>query len=193
MRKIGVFGLMLAAALALGCGAGAADQESATTAGGVTSSTGTSDDTDGKDKDGGEDDTDKAKTAKIGDPVRDGRFEFTVKSVKCGVRRVGSDLLGATAQGQYCLITVRVKNIGKKPQSFADSNQKAYAADGTEYSSDSEAGIYANKDAETFFKEINPGNAITGVLVFDIPKKARLARLELHDSLFSGGVTVQLD
>lgn len=186
MRKIGLFGLALAAALALGCGAGATDQDNA--GGGDGGSGAVSDSGDSK----GGDDKGKDKAAKVGDPVRDGKFEFTVQRVKCGVSKVGTDLLGATAQGQFCLVTVKVKNIAKEPQSFSDSYQKAYAADGTEYTSDSEAGIYANKDAATLFNEINPGNGITGVLVYDIPEKAKLAKLELHDSMFSGGVTVQL-
>ncbi|MEO3748077.1 DUF4352 domain-containing protein [Plantactinospora sp. B5E13] len=189
MRKIGLFGLVLAAALAFGCGAGATDQDNA--GGGDGGSGAVSDSGDTKDTKGG-DDKGEDKTAKVGDPARDGKFEFTVQRVKCGVHKVGTDLLGTTAQGQFCLVTVKVKNIAKEPQSFSDSYQKAYAADGTEYTSDSEAAIYANKDAATLFNEINPGNGITGVLVFDIPEKAKLAKLELHDSMFSGGVTVQL-
>ncbi|MEQ4303897.1 DUF4352 domain-containing protein [Plantactinospora sp. B6F1] len=177
MRKISLIGLLLAGAVALGCGAGSTDQGGS----GISGDSGA-----------GTEEKAGAKVAKVGDAVRDGKFEFTVKSVKCGVRKVGTDLLGATAQGQFCLVTVNVKNIGKEPQSFSDSNQKAYAADGTEYSTDSEAGLYANKDADALFNEINPGNGITGVLVFDIPKGGKLAKLELHDSLFSGGITVQL-
>ncbi len=115
-----------------------------------------------------------------------------MKSNKCGVRKVGSDLLGDKAQGQFCLVTVNVKNIGKEPQTLLDSSQKAYDADGTEYSTDSEAAIYANEDQQTLFAEINPGNQVTGVLVFDIPKKVKLTKLELHDSPFSGGVEVSL-
>lgn len=75
---------------------------------------------------------------------------------------------------------------------FSDGSQKAYDAAGTEYSTDSTAGIYANEDAATLFNEINPGNQVAGVLVFDIPKKVKLSKLELHDSPFSGGVTVAL-
>ncbi|MFB9547363.1 DUF4352 domain-containing protein, partial [Micromonospora sagamiensis] len=95
-------------------------------------------------------------------------------------------------QGQFCLITVNVKNIGKEAQMFDGSSQKAYAADGTEYSADSGAAMYANKNAETFLNDINPGNQVTGVVVFDIPKNVKLTKLELHDSPFSGGVDVTL-
>ncbi|MFI7575878.1 DUF4352 domain-containing protein [Micromonospora sp. NPDC049497] len=176
MRKTTTFALLATALIALGCGAGTTD-EPASSAGGDTAA-------EGEDK--------PAKTAKVGQAARDGKFEFTVKSAKCGVAKVGTDLLGDKAQGQFCLITVNVKNIGKEPQTLIDSSQKAYAADGTEYSTDSEAAIYANKDQQTLFNEINPGNQVTGVLVFDIPKKVKLTKLELHDSLFSGGVEVAL-
>ncbi|NGM12920.1 DUF4352 domain-containing protein [Verrucosispora sioxanthis] len=175
MRKTTTFTLLATALIALGCGAGATDE-------GGSAGNG---DTAAKSED-------KPKTAKIGQAVRDGKFEFTVKSNKCGVRKVGSDLLGDKAQGQFCLVTVNVKNIGKEPQTLLDSSQKAYDADGTEYSTDSEAAIYANEDQQTLFAEINPGNQVTGVLVFDIPKKVKLTKLELHDSPFSGGVEVSL-
>ncbi|MEU8298948.1 DUF4352 domain-containing protein [Micromonospora sp. NPDC048909] len=176
MRKITTFALLATAVVALGCGAGSTDNASSSS----------------NDAGGAKGEEKAAKTAKIGQPARDGKFEFTVKSSKCGVAKVGSDLVGEKAQGQFCLVTVNVKNIGKEAQMFDGSSQKAYAADGTEYSSDTGAAIYANKNAETFLNDINPGNQVTGVVVFDIPKKVKLAKLELHDSPFSGGVTVAL-
>ncbi|MGC5031102.1 DUF4352 domain-containing protein [Micromonospora sp. DT229] len=180
MRKTTLIALLATALVGLGCGA-------ATTEGAGDASGG---DGEGKaDKPAAK----AAKVAKIGDPARDGKFEFTVKSTKCGVRKVGNDLLGATAQGQFCLVTLKVKNIGKESQMFDGSSQKAYSADGTEYSADGAAGLYANENAETFLNDINPGNQVTGVVVFDIPKKVKLTKLELHDSPFSGGVTVALD
>ncbi|MFG2054200.1 DUF4352 domain-containing protein [Micromonospora sp. NPDC048930] len=174
MRKITTLALLATGLVALGCGAGSTD------------------DTTSKADAGGAKGDDKPKTAKIGQPARDGKFEFTVKSAKCGVAKLGSSLVGAKAQGQFCLVTINVKNIGKESQMFDGSSQKAYAANGTEYSSDSGAAIYANQNAETFLNDINPGNQVTGVVVFDIPKNVKLAKLELHDSPFSGGVTVAL-
>ncbi|GIJ23624.1 DUF4352 domain-containing protein [Micromonospora lutea] len=179
MRKMTTFALFATALVALGCGVGAADG---------AGSSGDGDDAAAEDKP-----AKPAKPAKIGQAARDGKFEFTVKSTKCGVSKVGSDLLGTTAQGQFCLVTVKVKNIGKEPQTLIDSSQKAYDAEGTEYSTDSAAAIYANEDQQTLFNEINPGNQVTGVLVFDIPKKVKLTTLELHDSPFSGGVEVALN
>ncbi|WP_422741619.1 DUF4352 domain-containing protein [Micromonospora sp. WMMD754] len=174
MRKIATLALLATGLIALGCGAGTTDD--ATSKADAESAKG----------------DDKPKTAKIGQPARDGKFEFTVKSAKCGVSKVGTSMLGAKAQGQFCLVTVNVKNIGKESQMFDGSSQKAYGANGTEYSADGSAALYANKNAETFLNDINPGNQVTGVVVFDVPKNVKLAKLELHDSPFSGGVTVSL-
>ncbi|MCO8271798.1 DUF4352 domain-containing protein [Actinoplanes sp. TRM 88003] len=128
----------------------------------------------------------------LNQPAKDGDFQFTVTGVKCGVAKVGSAYLNEKAQGQFCLVSVQIKNIGKEAQTMVDSVQKAFDAKGTEYSVDSGAAIYANEDQQVFFEEINPGNTAKGKLVFDIPKGTKLTTLELHDSLFSGGVKVAL-
>lgn len=133
-----------------------------------------------------------AQPAKIGQAVRDGKFEFIVQKMECGVAKVGPKSFGDTAQGQFCLITLNVKNIGKEPQTFSDSSQKAFGTGDVEYSTDSSAALYANGEQNLLFNEINPGNEVTGVIVFDIPKEAKLIRLKLHDSPFSGGVSVTL-
>ncbi len=129
--------------------------------------------------------------AGIGDKVRDGKFEFTVVKVKPGVKSIGPDGFQEKAQGQFVLVTLRVENIGDEPQTFVDSAQKGFDGKGREVAPDSTAGIYI-EDNEVFFEEINPGNTVKGQIVFDIPKGATLTGLELHDSLFSGGVKVSL-
>lgn len=128
----------------------------------------------------------------IGAPVRDGKFEFVVKSQKCGVAQVGGEYLNQSAQGQFCLITMTVKNIGDEPRTFDASNHHGFNAAGAKYSADGVASLYLNEKSETFLNEINPGNQVTGTIAFDIPKGAKLTRMELHDSPFSGGVEVSL-
>jgi hypothetical protein len=61
------------------------------------------------------------------------------------------------------------------------------------YDADSEAGMYVNgNENSVLLNNINPGSAVTGKVVFDIPPGARLTGLELHDSGFSDGVDVDL-
>ncbi|WP_412539927.1 DUF4352 domain-containing protein [Longispora sp. K20-0274] len=135
-----------------------------------------------------------APVAGIGTAVRDGKFEFVVQKVECGKAQVGGEYLNKKAQGQFCLVTISVKNIGDKPQTMYDSNQKGFGANNARYAPDSAAGIYANSegDNQVWISEINPGNQVTGLVVFDIPKDGALSSLELHDSAFSGGVKVKL-
>jgi len=135
-----------------------------------------------------------ATTAKVGEAARDGKFEFTVSSVKCGVPTVSdsSGYLSKSAQGQYCELNVAVKNIGDEPQMFDGSNQYLFNSSGQKYTYDSTATIYANPSNSTFLNNINPGNSASGIVIFDIPKDAVPATAELHDSAFSGGVKVQL-
>jgi hypothetical protein len=53
--------------------------------------------------------------------------------------------------------------------------------------------VLASPQAEKFFlQEINPGNSVSGIVVFDVLTGQTPDHLELHDSLFSGGVTVNV-
>lgn len=133
----------------------------------------------------------KNTTPGLNTPVRDGKFEFTVTKVQTGVKSVGDQYLGQQAQGQYVLITVTVKNIGDKPQTMFDSNQELTDAQGRTFSPDSTAAIYM-KNNDIWMKEINPGNQMSGTLVYDMPAGAKPASIELHDSMFSGGTKVSL-
>ncbi len=122
----------------------------------------------------------------------DGKFQFTVTGLQCGVRSVGPGGFGQKAQGKFCLISVTIKNVGRSAEVFNDFTQKAYASDGTEFSSDSGAGAWVNKDTSTFLESINPGNTVKGKLVFDVPDDAKLSSLVLHESGFTAGVKVPL-
>ena len=56
----------------------------------------------------------KAQTAKVGETANDGKFQFTVSSITCGKTSVGANqYLTKQPQGQYCLLSVSVKNIGE--------------------------------------------------------------------------------
>jgi hypothetical protein len=94
-----------------------------------------------------------------------------------------------TANGQFCLVSMTVKNIGDQSQPFVDQEQKALSPQGSEYTDDLAAGVAA-KENNPLNQSINPGNQISTVLVYDIPKSAQINRLQLHDSAFSGGVQV---
>jgi len=129
----------------------------------------------------------------IGDPARDGKFEFVVSGVECGADEVGGEFLSETAQGQFCLVTMSVTNIGDESQLFDAGSQKGVTNTGATVDADSTASLYANEESESFLESINPGNSIQDVVVvYDIAPDQTLEAVELYDSLFSNGVTVAL-
>lgn len=131
-----------------------------------------------------------AVAGKMGTPATDGKFQFTVTGMKCGVTSVGGEY-GQKAQGEFCLVSVNIKNIAKSAETFFDGSQKGYKGD-TEYSVDSGAAVFANKDSSTFLEEINPGNTVKGKLVFDVPAGTKLTSVVLHESAFTEGVKIPL-
>lgn len=129
--------------------------------------------------------------AQMGSPVQDGKFEFTVTNFECGETEVGPEGFSEQAQGQFCIVTMTVENIGNESQSLFADNQLLIDAEEREFSADSVATVMMEEN-ETFFSEINPGNSLEGQVVFDVPEDAEIVAIELHDSAFSGGVLVDV-
>jgi hypothetical protein len=128
----------------------------------------------------------------MGKPASDGQFRFVVKKFECGADSVGNGFMKERAQGEFCVATLRVKNTGDEARMLDASSQYLYDAQGREFQASSEASISVPKN-NTFLEDINPGNSVMGKVVFDVPKKGfDPSHLELHDSTFSGGVSVSL-
>jgi hypothetical protein len=125
----------------------------------------------------------------LGDPVRDGKLEFVVLGLSCGVEKLEWTLFSRQADGQFCVVDVSLTNIDDDQVLFPGGGQYAYTADEMRVRSSSEANFVANRGHLDLWT-IGGGDSITVKLVFDIPADATLATVELHDSLFSGGVTV---
>jgi hypothetical protein len=129
--------------------------------------------------------------AGIGTPVRDGKFQFVVTKVTY-TKHAGGQYLGATAQGHFAVLHVTVTNIGSQSQTLDDSAQFVFAG-GRKFSASTEADIFLNSGSNSvFLQDINPGNAVHGLIAFDMPKYLKPTTAELHDSAFSLGVTVSL-
>jgi hypothetical protein len=128
----------------------------------------------------------------IGDKVRDDDYQFVVTKIKCGVSRVGDSYANEKAQGQFCLVSMRVKNVGSDPIDYSSENQALVSTKGKTYSPDDEAWIYM--DDSDPYGEINPGNTLKTTVPFDIPKKAKPDYLLLKAGVFgfSEGVRVKL-
>jgi hypothetical protein len=131
--------------------------------------------------------------AGLGNPVSDGKFQFTITSVTQSKTAGDPSAGGQTAQGEYTILHVTVTNTGSVAQTLDDSAQYVYDAKGRKFSADSAADIFMSSSSNSvFFNSINPGNTVHGLIAFDLPIGDKAVRAELHDSAFSGGVTVTL-
>ena len=132
-----------------------------------------------------------ARTPGLGDPVRDGRFEFVVRSVDCGARSVGDGIGRQAALGQFCLVGLRVENTGREGRTFGGGQQFLFDDQGNRHDPDLRA-TAGRGDGQLLSTHLNPGQRLEGTLVYDVPDPVTLARVELHDGPFSGGVSVEL-
>jgi hypothetical protein len=127
--------------------------------------------------------------------ARDGDFAFQVKAIACGQAEAQAvynepDITGTMPPGtQECIVKLRVTDDKNVAQTFYDSNQYAYDAQGQQFTAD-DNGIYLTGDKDD--TQLNPGVSITALVPFNIPSGDSVTQLELHDSEFSGGVTVKL-
>lgn len=95
------------------------------------------------------------------------------------------------ARGQFCLVAMRVRNIGREPQNLHTDAQHLYDADDNRYQV-AYAATAAGSPQLLTAPRLNPGIAVSGTLVYDVPAAFRPLRLELHDSPLSGGRSLLL-
>ena len=122
----------------------------------------------------------------------DGRFQFAVTGIRCGVRQVGTRQLGQKARGQYCLVAVTVKNLGRHARTLDGARQTGYARDGRAYPSESGAAMFVGGSGPTVLERLDPGAQVRGTLVFDIPRDTTLVAVVLRGSVRTPGVRVPL-
>jgi hypothetical protein len=121
-----------------------------------------------------------------------GGFGFRVKSMRCGVSAVGPDELEQRADGQFCLLSVRVTNKGTEPELFDSSAQRVYDTDGGAYAVAEEAAVFLNDHSPTLLDEIRPGESVNGVLPFDVPKDAQLSEVSMQGAGSTPGIRTAL-
>ncbi len=134
---------------------------------------------------------DRQRAVGLNQSARDGDLEFRVHAVRCGFDRVGDPYVNQAAVGQFCAVELTIRNLGPRPATFVESLQKAYGPAGEQFHADSTAGILANADQQVFLGQINPGNPVTGAVIYDIPPDSRIIQLRLHGTAGSRGVLVR--
>ncbi|MGC9666092.1 serine/threonine-protein kinase [Planosporangium sp. 12N6] len=122
---------------------------------------------------------------------RDGDLEFVVTGLHCGATQLGEPPVTRTAQGQFCVLAVRVTDRGRKAGRVWAGSQRLLDAAGKEYRADDWSFVYY-AESRPLTADINPGNTVTGSLVFDVPAGITFTRLVVRDTPLSFGTTIAL-
>ncbi|MEV0984482.1 DUF4352 domain-containing protein [Brevibacterium sp. NPDC049920] len=131
------------------------------------------------------------KSAGIGEPVASGDFEVTVSDVESGVSSVGDDMFGAEAQGQFVVVSMEVTNVGDSPVMFFSSDVELTDAEGRTYAADEGSAMYL-EDSNSFLEEINPGNTVDGIVLFDVPEGVEPDTLVFRGGLFDEPIEIAI-
>jgi hypothetical protein len=132
------------------------------------------------------------KQHKVGDVVKVGKLEYTVKGVE-ETQKISNVLGDKTTEGKFVIVEMAIKNLDKKER-MADSNMFKIKADGAEYGADAELDMYVNEGGIGFFLEtMNPNISKTGKVVFELPAEAKAYNIEVSSGAgWSGGEYEQI-
>jgi len=137
----------------------------------------------------------RARQAQVGGEARDADLAFVVNAVDCGVREVALASGGVrTAQGQYCVVALDVRNVSRDPATFVGRSQLLVDTADRRFELDVFAtlGHPDNEGRDLLETSINPGNQLSGVLVFDVPVDVRLRSVALQADGAGPGAIVWL-
>ncbi len=123
--------------------------------------------------------------------TRDGGLAFTLTAMHCGDTDVGDWPVRKHAKGQFCLLDVKVTNIGKRTGWVFMGSQRLVDDTGKEYPADEWAWVYY-PGSRVFTSTLDPDRTVTGTLVFDTPPDTHFTKLVVHDTPLSAGTALPL-
>ncbi|MDT5036811.1 MAG: hypothetical protein QOE03_1996, partial [Micromonosporaceae bacterium] len=126
-----------------------------------------------------------------GATARDGALEFALTGLRCGDTELGTWPVRKRATGRYCLVSVRVSNIGSHTGLIFTGSQRLVDTAGRQYPADRWAWVYS-ATSRALTGTVDPGQALNGTLVFDVPADAHLTRMIVHDTPLSRGTELTL-
>lgn len=137
----------------------------------------------------------KPTVAKVANPGLDNNLEFTAKELNCGKDAVSidSDVSYGPPNGEYCALSVTVRNTSNDIHSLSVSDQYLLSDNDTYSGKPVVTGIINKwRDESDLLNKIQPGDSVSGVIVFDVPQKVNILGVRLHESENSSGVHIKL-
>jgi hypothetical protein len=87
----------------------------------------------------------------------------------------GPEFMNEKASGEFIIVRLTVKNVGKDPATISGSDFRLERGD-TKY--DSASVTISDKDG-FFLTKLNPGTSRTGIIVFDVPASTSPSKYHL--------------
>ncbi|MEV0130953.1 protein kinase [Dactylosporangium sp. NPDC050688] len=133
----------------------------------------------------------KAPSRKPSPVATDGGVRFTVVGFECGAAQVGQWPVVKQAQGQFCLVEIKVENLGTGGTRIWQGSQRLRDTEGNEHKPDEWSWLY-NEATRPLYGEIKAGKPVVGTLVFDVPKGLRFDVLVVKQQPLSTGTVIHL-
>ncbi|WP_433701394.1 DUF4352 domain-containing protein [Nocardiopsis sp. CA-288880] len=130
------------------------------------------------------DDAGEAESVGMGEPGTVGQWEVTVNGIETAAT-YGDEFSQETAQGEYAIVDLTVKNTGTEATIFDSSAISLVDSEGNTHSSS--GSLTADS---LFLEQINPGNEVSGSAAVDVPKGTEITEVEVTDTLSTEGPLV---
>lgn len=124
----------------------------------------------------------------VGDTVTAGNWEYTVTDVeRTSEPLVWSDYGNQTeAKGEWVIVKMTLKNIGKKNFSINTHDFELVTGDGTKYSTSTEGGVsygyHEHHKLSRLGEQMPPGLPIETAVIFDVAPNAQNLKLNLRQA-----------
>jgi hypothetical protein len=131
---------------------------------------------------------------KIGEAVQANDLSFTVTDTT-KAKSLGNSYTKKDAQGTFNIITLNIKNTGKETVTIDSSMMKITDSQGRTFDRSIEGqtakGLSQGK-VDLFLQQVQPGLAVTGEIVFDLPDDAAGLTLLVRGSIFGSEKQISL-
>ena len=109
-------------------------------------------------------------------------LDVVVEDLETDVNSITDGPLQAVPAGTFTLVKLSVENNNDEPLDFNAENVQGIDSTGTTLFPDSSATGIVNADNEAVFLEaIQPGEVVTGIIVFDVPMDQTLVAVVVPD------------
>ncbi|MFH1142002.1 MAG: DUF4352 domain-containing protein [Chloroflexota bacterium] len=128
----------------------------------------------------------------IGSAVIAANWEVSVSKSPSRVSSLSNRFSSTSTDGQFVLVPIHIRNVGKDSSTFSDSQLKIKDSQGREYDA-APYSVQSLVDGGLFLEQINPGLSHETTVVFELPKDATGLVLLVQGRMLSKTSMIKLE